>query len=183
MRQDRTRITIVTTGGTIEKTYDEAGGALLNRSSNVPALVATLRLPDLRIAYDHLFSKDSLHMTDEDRGRVLEAVRRHMMDSDAIMIVHGTDTLTVTGELLFRELADLRVPVVLTGAMKPLEMRNSDSIQNVTESLLACRLLPPGVYVVMHNRVLAFPGVIKDRVNLTFSLAGSKASTNSHPTP
>jgi len=38
----------------------------------------------------------------------------------------------------------------------------------VTEALLAARLLGPGVYVAMHNRVLQFPGVTKDREALAF---------------
>ncbi|MCC7290794.1 MAG: asparaginase [Phycisphaerales bacterium] len=162
-------ITIITTGGTLEKVYDEAGGTLYNQHSNVPALVQTLRLPDLHVTYDHLFSKDSLHMDDADRHNVLEAVRRHHASCGAILIVHGTDTLALTGELLHREVAGLRIPVVLTGAMRPLQMRDTDAIQNVAEALLACRLLGPGVYVAMHNRVLKFPGVVKDRALLTFT--------------
>ena len=30
-------------------------------------------------------------------------------------------------------------------------------------------MVEPGVYVVMHNRVLRFPGVVKDREKLTFT--------------
>jgi L-asparaginase len=52
--------------------------------------------------------------------------------------------------------------------MRPYEFRDTDAIQNVTEALLAARLVEPGVYVVMHNRVLAFPGVVKNRNALTF---------------
>lgn len=169
-------ITIITTGGTLEKVYDEAGGTLFNQHSNVPALVQTLRLPDLHVTYDHLFSKDSLHMTDADRRNVLDAVRRHHGSCGAILIVHGTDTLALTGELLHREVADLRIPVVLTGAMRPLQMRDTDAIQNVAEALLACRLLGPGVYVTMHNRVLKFPGVVKDRALLTFTREAAEAA-------
>jgi len=73
-----------------------------------------------------------------------------------------------TGELLNRELTGLQIPVILTGAMRPYKFRKSDALQNVTESLLAARLVSPGVYVVMHNRVLRFPGVVKDRESLTF---------------
>ena len=73
-----------------------------------------------------------------------------------------------TGEHLFRECADLEIPVVLTGAMRPYEFRDTDAMQNVTEALLAARLLDRGVHVAMHNRVLSFPGVIKDRQSLTF---------------
>jgi L-asparaginase len=58
--------------------------------------------------------------------------------------------------------------VILTGAMRPYEFRDTDAIQNVTEALLAARLLEGGVYVVMHNRVLRFPGVVKDRDARTF---------------
>ena len=39
---------------------------------------------------------------------------------------------------------------------------------DITEALLACRLVPPGVYAAMHNQVLQFPGVTKDRERLTF---------------
>jgi L-asparaginase len=52
--------------------------------------------------------------------------------------------------------------------MRPYEFRDTDAVQNVTESILAARLLKPGVYVVMHNRVLRFPGVTKDRQALSF---------------
>ena len=60
------------------------------------------------------------------------------------------------------------MPIVLTGAMRPYVMRNTDALQNLTEALLAVQILPPGVYVAMHNRVLRFPGVRKDRARGTF---------------
>jgi L-asparaginase len=41
-------------------------------------------------------------------------------------------------------------------------------MQNLTEALLAVQLLPPGVYLAMHNQVLAFPGVEKSRELGTF---------------
>ena len=41
--------------------------------------------------------------------------------------------------------------------MRPYEFPNTDTIQNVTEALLTTRLVEPGVYAVMCNRVLRFP--------------------------
>jgi hypothetical protein len=41
-------------------------------------------------------------------------------------------------------------------------------VQNLTEALLAVQVMPAGVYVAMHNRVLAFPGVRKDVSSGTF---------------
>ena len=49
-----------------------------------------------------------------------------------------------------------------------LEIRDTPLVRRVTEALLAARLLEPGVYVAMHNRVLRFPGVTKDRQALSF---------------
>lgn len=162
------RLTILTTGGTIEKTYNERDGSLRNYHTILPKMLATLRLPDLDVTYKQVVFKDSLEMTEDDRRMILEETRRSLSESDAIVILHGTDTLTKTGELLHHELSDLRIPVILTGAMRPYEFRDTDAVQNVTESLLAARLVPAGVYLVMHNRVLRFPGVVKDYENLTF---------------
>lgn len=53
--------------------------------------------------------------------------------------------------------------------MIPYVVRGTDGLQNVTEALFACRLLPPGVYAVFHGRALAFPGVVKDHGALTFA--------------
>lgn len=164
----RLRLTVVTTGGTIAKTYNEADGSLRNERPVVESLVAALRLPDVEVRFDHVLNKDSLDLTDADRRLILDHVRSVLPTSDAVVVVHGTDTLALTGELLHAELPDLRIPIVLTGAMRPYEFRDTDALQNMTEAVLACRLVEPGVYVAMHNRVLRFPGVIKDRQSLTF---------------
>jgi L-asparaginase len=162
------KITFVTTGGTIDKTYNEFDGSLRNSRSVLDTILASLRLPDLFVRHVAVMHKDSLDMDMTDRQLILEAVRQAMPSSDAVVVVHGTDTLSITGDVLEEGLDDLPVPVVFTGAMRPYEFRDTDALQNVTEALLAARLLEPGVYVVMHNRVLPFPGVYKDRQALTF---------------
>ena len=164
------RVSILTTGGTISKTYDEREGALRNVRSVLDHILADLRLPDLFIRHGVVMNKDSLDLTDDDRDFILAAVRDALPSSDAVVVLHGTDTLARTGELLHHELEHLDVPVILTGAMRPYEFRDSDALQNVTEALLAARLVAPGVYAVMHNRVLPFPGVAKDRRALTFRI-------------
>jgi L-asparaginase len=157
------KITMLTTGGTIDKTYDEYAGSLSNVGSVLDDILRLLRLPDVFIRHVAVMHKDSLDITEDDRRRILTAVQDAIPSSDAIIVLHGTDTLSKTGEVLHRALDDLEVPVIMTGAMRPYEFRDSDALQNVTEAMLAARLLDPGVYVVMHNRVLEFPGVVKDR--------------------
>lgn len=167
------KITLITTGGTIEKTYDESTGELANRRSIVRRMLAELRLEDTEISVFELMSKDSQILTDADRTRILEAVRatgacEEGVATTGIVILHGTDTLEITGQKLFEELDAPQVPVVLTGAMRPFEMKQSDALQNLTEAIFSAGVLPPGVYCVAHGRVLPFPGVRKDHERGTF---------------
>jgi L-asparaginase len=139
----------------------------------VRRMIRRLRLEDTAVRIIELMSKDSLVLTDDDRARIVEAVRvaggcqGQASETTGIVILHGTDTLTVTGERLNAELKP-RVPIVLTGAMRPYEMNRSDALQNLTEAVFAAGVLPAGVYCVAHGRVLKFPGVRKDRERGTF---------------
>jgi len=162
------RITMLTTGGTIEKTYNEHDGSLRNAHTTLPKLLATFRLPDLEITAKQILFMDSLDMSDKDREHIVAETSSAVGSTDAVVILHGTDTLSQTGELLHHRLAPFRVPILLTGAMRPYEFRDTDALQNVTETLLAARLVAPGVYAVMHNRVLRFPGVVKNHEKLCF---------------
>jgi len=157
------RIYVIATGGTIEKVYSEQTGNVQNLDSKIDRYFRQLRLPDADIQLTHLMNKDSLEMTDDDRARVLAAVREKLADPAPIVITHGTDTMVDTGLMLKHSLPDLSVPIVLTGAMTPLGFEASDGLQNLTESLLAVRLLAPGVYVAMHNQVFPVDRVRKDR--------------------
>ena len=162
-------IELITTGGTIEKTYDPSSGALANTRSIVNRMLQRLRLPACEIHVRNLMSKDSLELTEDDRQLILRAVKGAAQLSRSIVILHGTDTLARTGELIHESLPEIQAAVVLTGAMRPFEMKRSDALQNLTEALLASTILPPGVYCAFHGQTLRFPGVVKDRDNLTFT--------------
>jgi len=167
-------ITLITTGGTIEKTYDEQTGELSNRRSVVRRMLRRLRLEETSVTVVELLSKDSLAMTEEDRASIVEgcraagAERTDAAAGTGIVVLHGTDTLTLTGERLLRDLRDVRVPIVLTGAMRPFEMIRSDALQNLTEAIFATGVAEAGVYCAAHGRVMKFPGVRKDRERGTF---------------
>ena len=162
------RIALLSTGGTIEKTYDELSGLLENRLSVLDVMLASLELRGLELARISLMNKDSLEMTPDDHTLIArsagEAAQRH----HGVVVVHGTDRLAVSGERTLELWNPPAAPIVFTGAMRPYELRNTDALQNLTEALTAAQLLPPGVYLAMHAQVLAFPGVIKDRAEGTF---------------
>ncbi len=168
---EREHICLITTGGTIEKVYDEHTGELVNRRSIVRRMLSELRLEGVETEIVELMSKDSLDMVEDDRSRVVDAVRKALAEEPrpaGIVVLHGTDTLAETGERVVAALPSPEVPVVFTGAMRPFEMKRSDALQNLTEALFATRALAPGVYCVAHGRALPFPGVRKDRQKGTF---------------
>ncbi|HKF74195.1 MAG TPA: asparaginase domain-containing protein [Stellaceae bacterium] len=162
------KIAVIMTGGTIAKTYDPRKAVLRNVDPVIKRLIRGLRLVDAKVSFKELMRKDSLDLDRDDRTRIIETARSAMRRNHAVVIIHGTDTLSVTGEALLAAMPTPRVPIVLTGAMVPFVVEGSDGLQNVTEALFACRLLAPGIYAVFHGRALAFPSVVKDRETLTF---------------
>lgn len=165
-------IAILSTGGTIEKTYNESDGTLANQRSVLEIMLASLVLHGVVVSRVPVMNVDSVDMTDADHERIVKVASAYSESHDGILITHGTDKLAKTGELLHERIgSSVRVPVVLTGAMKPYELRNTDAVQNMTEALLAVQLVPPGIYVALHNTVLRFPGVVKDFKRMTFRRA------------
>jgi L-asparaginase len=155
------RIHLISTGGTIEKIYSESTGSVVNLETKIDRYLKQLRLPDAAIDTISVMNIDSLEMTQEDREELLEVVRQRL---DApIIITHGTDTLVETGLFLKQRLSGIPFPIIFTGAMTPLGFERSDGLQNLTESLLAARLLPPGIWLVIHNQVFPIDEVQKDR--------------------
>jgi len=156
-------IYVITTGGTIEKVYSEKTGEVTNLESKIDRYLKLLRLPDSDVKIVPLMNIDSLHMTDADRATIVETVKKLLPERAPILITHGTDTMVETGLYLQRALPKLEVPIVLTGAMAPLGFEGSDALQNLTESLIALRIIAPGIYVVSHNQVFPISNVRKDK--------------------
>ena len=73
-----------------------------------------------------------------------------------------------SAEFCYKHLGEMQIPLIFTGAMRPLGFTDSDAFQNVTEALLASKLLAPGVYISFHNRVFKVPGVRENKDKRTF---------------
>tara|TARA_R110000824_G_scaffold293761_7_gene482072 strand:+ start:849 stop:1328 length:480 start_codon:yes stop_codon:yes gene_type:complete len=150
-------IDIFTTGGTIDKVYFDA---LSEYQIGATALPDILSENNVFVAHrvTQLMRKDSLELTDADRTAIHEAVAAS--DADKILVTHGTDTMVQTA----RVLSDIAgKTIVLTGAMQPATLRNSDAEFNVGFALAAVQTLPPGVYIAMNGEVFDPAKVHKDR--------------------
>lgn len=164
-------IILITTGGTIEKTYDEFDGSLENRGTSIKnRIMHKLRLPYTNIYVYPLMSKDSLFMDDLDRDLILATVKDQLTRHIPIVVLHGTDTMALSAEYCFKNISHLKVPVIFTGAMVPMGFEDTDATQNVTEALLAAKLLAPGFYISFHNQIFEVPYVKKNKEKRTFEV-------------
>jgi len=149
-------IVIVTTGGTIDKTYFDAlssyqvGETVVQKLLNIARVTLPFRIVEA-------FRKDSLELTDEDR----EQLRLQILALDAthIVVTHGTDTMTATAQSLSTITGKT---MVLTGALAPARFSESDAAFNLGMAFAIAQTAPPGVYITMNGQVFNGNAVRKD---------------------
>jgi len=161
-------IHLINTGGTIEKSYQEHEGTLLNVEARLDDFLRRLRLPDVRLMITRLMNVDSISMDETDRALVAQTVLVKQRDGCPIIITHGTDSMVQTGLMVEKAISPAKVPVVMTGAMVPLGFENTDGLQNLTEAIYATQFLRNGVWVVFHGRFFPISNVEKNRERGTF---------------
>lgn len=149
-------ISILTTGGTIDKVYFDANSDFEIGDTLLPELLAEANIHD-GYSMRELVRKDSLELSDDDRDLIAEAVSQD--DSERILITHGTDTMTLTADML-KSVTDKTI--VLFGSMQPARMRRSDAVFNLGFAWAAVSLLPAGVYIAMNGEVFEAGAVRKN---------------------
>src|SRR5690349_20100736 len=88
---------ILATGGTFDKHYDEIAGKLTFGAGHLPAVIKRSRIT-IPIELEQLPFLDSLDMQDADRERILASCKK--APEPGIVIIHGTDTMRETAEVL-----------------------------------------------------------------------------------
>jgi L-asparaginase len=100
---------------------------------------------------------DSANMTPAYWQRLREAVVDAVDEKgcDAVLILHGTDTLAYSAAAMSFQLLGLDAPVVFTGSMLPAGVPDSDAWENVNGALQALgEGLPRGVHLYFHGELL-----------------------------
>ena len=88
---------ILATGGTFDKHYNPLDGNLVFGDSVLPAALRRARLTQ-PYAFQPLMALDSLDMQDEHRQQIQQACAAS--PEQRIVIVHGTDTMRDTAQVL-----------------------------------------------------------------------------------
>lgn len=154
---------IIATGGTFDKHYDPLNGNLVFKESVLPAALDRARLTR-PVQFEALLALDSLDMQDSHRQTIRNACEESV--EDRIVIVHGTDTMTETAQVLGQ--AALNKTIVLTGAMVPYQISGSDALFNLGFAFAAATLAAPGVYIAMNGQLFPWSDVTKNRAEGIF---------------
>ncbi len=158
---------ILATGGTFDKRYDPVTGELGFGESHLPSIVERARLTD-DVSLQLVMLIDSLDMHDEHRQRILDACRA--APESKLVVVHGTDTMVETAAVLAA--AALPKTIVLTGAMVPFSVDDSDASFNLGAAVAFARTLEHGVWIAMNGVARPSSDVRKNRAAGIFESLG-----------
>ena len=140
-------LTIVTTGGTIDKIYFDDKSTFQIGSPQIGEILEAL---GVAFAFDvvSVLRKDSLHLDAGDRALIRAAIERQ--PHRHVLVTHGTDTMVDTAQALHG--VDGKV-IVLTGALNPALFKGSDAVFNIGCAVGAVQTLSDGVYIAMNGRI------------------------------
>jgi L-asparaginase len=151
------RLLIITTGGTIDKIYFDDMSDYQIGESLISQILQAMNV-GFELEVNPLMRKDSLHLDENDRLSIRDAIRES--DTRHVLITHGTDTMVDTAAVL-KELTDRTI--VLTGSLNPARFRDSDAVFNIGCAVGAVQSLSPGVYIAMNGRIWNPDKVRKNR--------------------
>jgi len=153
-------IFIVNTGGTLNKKYNKISGKLYVPKDNTAIEKIMSLYKDIKYTIKGIIYKDSLDILDTDREILVQTVLKS--NADKILIIHGTDTIDKTANFLDKKIKNKLI--ILTGAMKPFEIDNTEAIINIAMSYgFMQSSLENGIYICMSGMVEHFKNITKNK--------------------
>ena len=153
-------IHFIITGGTIDSYYSGSADTVVpNDQSAIPQFIKSTQLM-AQVLYTTICMKDSRSINENDRQKVLQAIK----DSSAkkIIVTHGTYTMPDTARFLKANLKNKDKVIILTGSMIPLVgFSPSDAPFSLGYSIARLGDLKPGVYVAMHGHIFEPEEIVK----------------------
>lgn len=155
-------LTVITTGGTIDKVYFDAKSDYQVGAPQIGEI-----LTHLGVAFEFdvvpVLRKDSLEITDDDRAAIRHAIEQQ--PHRHVLITHGTDTMVDTARVLAGIAGRT---IVLTGALNPARFQSSDAVFNIGCAVGAVQTLGEGVWIAMNGRIWDPAHVRKNRAQNRF---------------
>ena len=153
------KLLILTTGGTIACTAGACGYVPTLTAEKILAFVPDP--PDAVLSVRAILSKDSSNITPCDWQLIARTIKDLHKEFDGIVVLHGTDTMAYSAAAVEFMTLGAPIPVIFTGAQRPIGLPDSDGAGNLCDALhAACCELLRGVFVV-------FDGVILNGCNVS----------------
>lgn len=157
---------ILNSGGTFNKRYNLISGELEVPYDNY-AIEKILDTFNEEYNLAGVVYKDSLEMDVNDR-KMLASIIMESTD-ETFIIVHGTDTISLTAEFLDEVFDDRKI--ILTGSMKPFEIDNIEATLNFGIALgFSKSVVDNGVYICMSGFVEPWRNIEKNRKSGKFEI-------------
>lgn len=125
------KMLLLTTGGTIASVASEHGFVAALPGEKLLEACPLLMGFEHDIEIVNIFSKDSSNMNPQDWLSMTRNVRERASGKDAVVLLHGTDTMAWTSSALSFLLHDVQLPVVISGSMLPPGEPGSDVPDNI----------------------------------------------------
>jgi L-asparaginase len=160
------KILLIHTGGTIGMTRDAASGVLrpdLFYASLLKVIPELSAIADIQVEIPFVF--DSAELNFQHWQQLATIIKSRLPGIDGVVITHGTDTLAYTASALSYMLHNVPIPVILTGAQKPLGELRSDARNNLINAVELATADLPEVCIFFDYKLMRGNRTSKSHIN------------------
>jgi len=153
--EDKSKISILGTGGTIASYVEYRTGAVHPAEDANDVLYSNPEIAErCNPEVDIVFSKLSEDLEPKDWITIADKVIEKLEEgAEGVVISHGTDTMGYTAAALSFLLENLSSPVVLVGSQRSSDRPSSDAHLNLLGAIEVAESDNPGVFAVMHDSI------------------------------
>jgi L-asparaginase len=151
----RAKIAVLYVGGSIGMIQNQKTG----RMENLESLAEIHRfLPELQrevsLQFFSLSNLGSSEITYVHWMDIARTIEKHYDDFEGFVVIHGTNTMSFTASALSFALQNLSKPIILTGALMPINDPASDGRMNLILAIRAAQLDIAEVCIVLGPTIL-----------------------------
>lgn len=151
----RPKIAVLYVGGSIGMIRNQKTGFIepLESLSEIYRFLPEVQ-KEVSLEFFSVYNLGSSEVTPEHWIAIAETVKKHYDAFEGFVVVHGTNTMAYTASALSFALQQLSKPVILTGAIVPINDIASDGRLNLVYAIRAAQLDIAEVCVVLGPKVL-----------------------------
>jgi len=152
------KLLVLTTGGTFGSSETNKGLSAKEVYYKDQLYSLAVKYTNFDVSFTHAssFIKLSENIVPSDWVLIGSIINNNINDVDAVLILHGTDTMAyTTSALSYFEPISKKIPIVLTGSNYPFNKENTDAIVNYVQSIIALKYFMDngvhGVFIVFNG--------------------------------